>query len=223
MNRDLGKAADGGNALFVPRNRTRSSGPRTQNLESASVRWPRWLGAEDLPPAHSPAIPGGIAPEIAEIVGAGEIEVAGRWVWHGDYRPEQAAQAICLPIISPPQGFPRLTPCQTHLPATSISPAPNNFRDLGGYPARDGRAVRWRQIFRSNHLGHLTEAEYRGFASLGPEERVSIFAAPRARCAICRPCEIAVHSLPIEPTVVAALRAPASPAACRCHPPTPSR
>ena len=35
----------------------------------------------------------------------------------------------------------------------------SNFRDLGGYPARDGRTVRWRQIFRSNHLGHLTEAD----------------------------------------------------------------
>jgi protein-tyrosine phosphatase len=33
----------------------------------------------------------------------------------------------------------------------------NNFRDLGGYPARAGRSVRWRRIFRSNHLGHLTE------------------------------------------------------------------
>ena len=32
----------------------------------------------------------------------------------------------------------------------------SNFRDLGGYPTKDGRTVRWRQIFRSNHLGHLT-------------------------------------------------------------------
>src|SRR6266576_451886 len=52
----------------------------------------------------------------------------------------------------------------------------SNFRDLGGYRTTDGRAVRWLQIFRSNHLGHLTEAD------------------------------IEVLSLPIEPTVVAALR-----------------
>ena len=38
----------------------------------------------------------------------------------------------------------------------------SNFRDLGGYPGRDGRTVRWRQIFRSNHLGHLTADRYRG-------------------------------------------------------------
>ena len=31
-----------------------------------------------------------------------------------------------------------------------------NFRDLGGYPAADGRSVRWRQVFRSDALHHLT-------------------------------------------------------------------
>jgi protein-tyrosine phosphatase len=83
----------------------------------------------------------------------------------------------------------------------------SNFRDLGGYRASDGRKVRWRQIFRSNHLGHITEADIeilRGldirsaFDFRGTEERVA---------ALCALSEIAVHSLPIEPTVVAALRA----------------
>src|ERR1700726_1469549 len=83
----------------------------------------------------------------------------------------------------------------------------SNFRDLGGYPGRDGRIVRWRQIFRSNHLGHLTKADIdmlrplglkSGFDFRGTEERVA---------ATCGLAEIAVHSLPIEPTVVAALRA----------------
>lgn len=31
-----------------------------------------------------------------------------------------------------------------------------NFRDLGGYPAADGRTVRWRRLFRSDGLHHLT-------------------------------------------------------------------
>jgi protein-tyrosine phosphatase len=31
-----------------------------------------------------------------------------------------------------------------------------NFRDLGGYPTADGRLVRWRQVFRSDALHHLT-------------------------------------------------------------------
>jgi protein-tyrosine phosphatase len=31
-----------------------------------------------------------------------------------------------------------------------------NFRDLGGHPTADGRSVRWRLVFRSDALHHLT-------------------------------------------------------------------
>src|SRR5512143_34268 len=34
-----------------------------------------------------------------------------------------------------------------------------NFRDLGGYPTADGRVVRWRQVFRSDALHHLTRQD----------------------------------------------------------------
>jgi len=34
-----------------------------------------------------------------------------------------------------------------------------NFRDLGGYPTRDGRHVRWRQLFRSDALHLLSPAD----------------------------------------------------------------
>jgi protein-tyrosine phosphatase len=34
-----------------------------------------------------------------------------------------------------------------------------NFRDLGGYPTADGRMVRWRQLFRSDALHHLTRED----------------------------------------------------------------
>jgi protein-tyrosine phosphatase len=34
-----------------------------------------------------------------------------------------------------------------------------NFRDLGGYPTEDGRTVRWRQVYRSDALHHLTPAD----------------------------------------------------------------
>jgi len=34
-----------------------------------------------------------------------------------------------------------------------------NFRDLGGYPTRAGRKLRWRQLFRSDGLHHLTAAD----------------------------------------------------------------
>ena len=83
----------------------------------------------------------------------------------------------------------------------------SNFRDLGGYPARDGRAVRWRQIFRSNHLGHLTEADIEVLRGLGLKSAFDFRGTEERVAAMCSVEEIAVHSLPIEPTVVAALRA----------------
>src|SRR5260221_1915780 len=102
MNRDLGKAADGGNAMFRAAKIERAvQAQGTQNLDIRLGEVAEMVGTEDLPPAHSPAIPGGIAPEIAEIVGAGEIEVAGRWVWHGvslgnPVRRGNDLRAICL-------------------------------------------------------------------------------------------------------------------------------
>jgi protein-tyrosine phosphatase len=81
-----------------------------------------------------------------------------------------------------------------------------NFRDLGGYRATDGRTVRWRQIFRSNHLGHLTEADIEVLRPLGLRSAFDFRGAEERVAAICGLHGIVVHSLPIEPTVVAALR-----------------
>jgi protein-tyrosine phosphatase len=83
----------------------------------------------------------------------------------------------------------------------------SNFRDLGGYPARDGRAVRWRQIFRSNHLGHLTEPDIEVLRGLGVRSAFDFRGTEERVAAMCGLEGIAVHSLPVEPTVVAALRA----------------
>jgi protein-tyrosine phosphatase len=83
----------------------------------------------------------------------------------------------------------------------------SNFRDLGGYPAKDGRTVRWRQIFRSNHLGHVTEADIEVLRGLGLKSAFDFRGTEERVAASCGLEEIAVHSLPIEPTVVAALRA----------------
>ena len=83
----------------------------------------------------------------------------------------------------------------------------SNFRDLGGYPAREGRAVRWRKIFRSNHLGHLTDADIEVLRDLGVRRAFDFRGAEERVAAMCGVEEIEVHSLPVEPTVVAALRA----------------
>lgn len=83
----------------------------------------------------------------------------------------------------------------------------SNFRDLGGYPTRDGRTLRWRQIFRSNHLGHLTEDDATIVRGLGVKSAFDFRGAVERAEALCAMPEITVHSLPVEPTVVAALRA----------------
>jgi protein-tyrosine phosphatase len=82
----------------------------------------------------------------------------------------------------------------------------SNFRDLGGYPARDGRTTRWRQIFRSNHLGHLTEADVEVLRGLGVRNAFDFRGTEERAAALCSMAEISTHSLPVEPTVVAALR-----------------
>ena len=82
-----------------------------------------------------------------------------------------------------------------------------NFSDLGGYPTRDGRTIRWRQIFRSNHLGHLTAADIDIVRGLGVRSAFDFRGVEERAVAVCGVEEITVHSLPIEPTVVATLRA----------------
>jgi protein-tyrosine phosphatase len=86
----------------------------------------------------------------------------------------------------------------------------SNFRDLGGYPGRDGRSVRWRQIFRSNHLGHVTAPDIEVLRGLGLRSAFDFRGAEERVEALCGIEEITVHSLPIEPTVVATLRARAA-------------
>jgi protein-tyrosine phosphatase len=83
----------------------------------------------------------------------------------------------------------------------------SNFRDLGGYPTADGRIVRWRRIFRSNHLGHLTPADIDVVRGLGVRSAFDFRGRDERAAAACGVADITVHSLPIEPTVVAALRA----------------
>lgn len=93
-------------------------------------------------------------------------------------------------------------------PARHLSLAgASNFRDLGGYTARNGRIVRWRQIFRSNHLGHLTDDDIAVVRGLGVKSAFDFRGAEERQAALCLMNDVTVHSLPVEPTVVAALRA----------------
>ncbi len=77
-----------------------------------------------------------------------------------------------------------------------------NFRDLGGYPGHAGRELRWRRLFRSDHLGGLTEADKAVLAELGLAQALD-FRGEAERAAV--PYElpgVVQHSLAIEPTVL---------------------
>jgi protein-tyrosine phosphatase len=81
-----------------------------------------------------------------------------------------------------------------------------NFRDLGGYPGQDGRPVRWRRLFRSDHLGGLTEADKALLTRLGLA-RAFDFRGQAERAAVTYELPgVTQHSLAIEPTVVQRLQ-----------------
>lgn len=76
-----------------------------------------------------------------------------------------------------------------------------NFRDLGGYSGHGGRTLRWRQVFRSDHLGGLTAADHATLAALGVSRSLD-FRGEAERAA--QPYDVpglVQHSLAIEPSV----------------------
>ena len=80
-----------------------------------------------------------------------------------------------------------------------------NFRDLGGYPGAQGRPVRWRQLFRSNHLGLLTDTDIAQIRALGVKTAFDLRGVSERLPTLCCVEDIAVHSLPIEPAIYGAL------------------
>ena len=57
---------------------------------------------------------------------------------------------------------------QAHTPTRSLPLAgATNFRDLGGYVGHGGQAVKWRRLFRSDHLAGLTPEDQALLADLG--------------------------------------------------------
>ena len=81
-----------------------------------------------------------------------------------------------------------------------------NFRDLGGYAGRDARLVRWRRIFRSDHLAGLTPQDLVALSDLGLSRVVDFRGTTERAEQICAMPGVAVHSLPIDPTVVQGMK-----------------
>jgi protein-tyrosine phosphatase len=78
----------------------------------------------------------------------------------------------------------------------------SNFRDLGGYQGLGGQTLRWRRLFRSDHLADLTPDDQARLQALGITRAIDFRgASERAAQAYALP-GVAYHPLTIEPTVI---------------------
>lgn len=78
----------------------------------------------------------------------------------------------------------------------------SNFRDLGGYAGQDGRMVRWRRIFRSDHLAGLTAQDAHVLADLRLARAVDFRGQMESSALSYDLPDVRYYALPIEPTVV---------------------
>jgi len=90
-----------------------------------------------------------------------------------------------------------------HLPLTGAS----NFRDLGGYVGQEGRPVKWRIIFRSDHLANLSAEDLQQIQSIGIKRSFDFRGVQESQAQAYDWPDIQRHSLSIEPTVVQRLQA----------------
>jgi len=73
--------------------------------------------------------------------------------------PNQPGRAY-VHLFEPSQGF--VVAAERRIPMDG----PSNFRDLGGYPTLDGGWTRWGQVFRSDGLHELSDADHEIMGSL---------------------------------------------------------
>jgi protein-tyrosine phosphatase len=83
----------------------------------------------------------------------------------------------------------------------------SNFRDLGGYAGHGGRPLRWRRLFRSDHLGGLTPQDKQLLGELGLARALDFRGAAERAAAAYELPGVTQHSLAIEPLVVQQMQA----------------
>ncbi|MFO1328085.1 MAG: tyrosine-protein phosphatase [Rubrivivax sp.] len=77
----------------------------------------------------------------------------------------------------------------------------SNFRDLGGYRGHQGRTVRWRRVFRSDHLGGLSTDDQQLLRQLGVARSFDFRGAEERAAAPYAIGGLQQHALTIEPSV----------------------
>ena len=78
----------------------------------------------------------------------------------------------------------------------------SNFRDLGGYSGAQGRLVRWRILFRSDHLAALTSSDAELLAELGVARAIDLRGHKESAARAYHLPQVQYLPLPIEPTVI---------------------
>ena len=85
MNRDLLNGAARRVALFPAAKIERAPYPQAAQHRNVGLgQMAEMIGTEDLPPAHRASVLAGIAAEVPEIVGPGEIEMTDKKFLHGN-------------------------------------------------------------------------------------------------------------------------------------------
>jgi protein-tyrosine phosphatase len=74
-----------------------------------------------------------------------------------------------------------------------------NFRDIGGYPAAQGRRVRWRKLYRADGLHRLTETDVQTLTALGRLTVLDLRTAQEVdeRGRVSEGVTVAYHHLPL--------------------------
>ena len=83
----------------------------------------------------------------------------------------------------------------------------SSFRDLGGYAGHGGCPVRWRRLFRSDHLGSLTPRDKQQLGALGLARALDFRGVAERAAAAYELPGVTQHSLAIEPLVMEQLQA----------------
>lgn len=95
-----------------------------------------------------------------------------------------------------------ITPMPQHSDRHVPLQGATNFRDLGGYPGHGSRPLRWRKLFRSDHLAGLTDADHAVLAGLGLARTIDFRGEAERAATPYRLPGVVQHSLVIEPAVV---------------------
>jgi len=82
----------------------------------------------------------------------------------------------------------------------------SNFRDLGGYAGHQGQLVKWRRLFRSDHLAALSPQDVLTLENLGVSRVMDFCGRVERETLACALQSATVHSLAIEPTVVQGMK-----------------